>query len=127
MEKRYKTLRWLSYALKSSGVFTLVSTALAFLFIALSPLLGAKVDLELFGGSIILALGGLISGIATAVFLFGVGEVLDLGINIEENTRATGIALNKLLSRQAPRPTPPVPAPPPNPDSLLNRARQNEP
>lgn len=72
------------------------------------------------------ALGALFSAAGTAFTMYAAGEAIDLAISIEENTRATGLALNKLLSRQAPRPAPPVPAPPPNPDSLLNRARQNE-
>lgn len=113
MEKRYKALRTIGSIYKILGIIAGVMTVLAIIgFCATSIFGGAMIDMfnsasngsgmpGIFGGAlggIILSLGALIYGGGASVTLYALGEGVYLLIELEENTRATAMLLNKKLA-----------------------------
>jgi hypothetical protein len=137
MEKKFKTLRIIASIYKLFGVLTLAGTMLFVLLIFLGGLWGDSASgdlltgiLDSIGGFFTVGLGVLFYGGGLAITLYALGEGVELFLALEENTRATAIALQRLSARQS-QPPPqqvsrPAPPQPENPNSLLKRANQQE-
>jgi hypothetical protein len=93
MKKRFRALRIISVIYKLLAVLALIgSIALAVLSYTQTQI-GVNVTLNDALPSIIGALAG---GIFGAIFFFGLGQLFDLFIALEENTRATSALLQRL-------------------------------
>lgn len=109
MEKRYRALRIISTLYKILGAIVLVIAVLSAIGLCLAGVLGGTAlqglsnDLGSNGaamgflgsafGGIIVGLASLIGGGLSGLSLFAMGEGISLAIAVEENTRATAIAL----------------------------------
>lgn len=135
MEKRFNTLRIIAIIYKFLGALTLVSTFLIVLLIFFGGIAGSATKNSLIdmifsgiGGVFTVGLGILFYGGGLGITLYAFGEGVDLMIALEENTRMTALALQKLANRpaqpQTPRPAPPIEQQQQNPNSLLNRAQK---
>jgi len=111
MEKRYKALRIVGLLYKILGVIAAVITVLAVVSLCLTTVLGGAAIRRFaddFGPRAALpgmmggALGGLIGSIfiliysgGAAITFYGLGEMIDLFLALEENTRRTAQLLDK--------------------------------
>lgn len=104
MEKRYKVLRFIGKLYKILGIISAVITILTAISLCLVSVLGGsamnRAVREMSGVPVGVRAGGAVAGIILAVIailnggivaisLYGLGEVVDLIINLEENTRKT--------------------------------------
>jgi hypothetical protein len=107
MEKRYKALRIISTIYKVLAAIVAVLTILSILgFCATSLLGGAALDsfgddtgiADLFSGvlgALIFSVVAIIYGGGLSVTLYAVGDILDLLLALEENTRRTAMLLQR--------------------------------
>ncbi len=99
MEKKFKALRSVGLIFKILGGIVLIGSVILFIVAIFTGLVSA----DLFGGRFGMPrgaglYGGLLTfvwGLLTGLFLFGTGEVIDLLLAIEENTRATRILMEE--------------------------------
>ncbi|MDT8899018.1 MAG: hypothetical protein ACPLUL_11680 [Thermanaerothrix sp.] len=99
MEKRFGALRVIGIIFKVLGVIVFLIALIA----AVAALVGGAARMlgpgdwrfMMRGLGVLGSLWILLWGAISAVFLYGIGEVLDLLIAVEENTRATRLLLER--------------------------------
>lgn len=99
MEKRFGALRVIGIIFKVLGVIVFLIALIA----AVAALVGGTARMlapgdwrfMMRGLGVLSGLWILLWGAISAVFLYGIGEVLDLLIAVEENTRATRLLLER--------------------------------
>ncbi len=123
MERRYRVLRFISTIYKIAGILAAALTVGMVVLAVLSAVLGPdalgvpafwyrRMPMRTVPGSVFGALVMLLYGGGLALSLFAIGQVIDLFISLEANTRATTHLLEDLLAaRRTPRPAPPAPPP----------------
>jgi hypothetical protein len=133
MEKKFRTLRAISFIYKLLGILSILTTGLVVVVLLLGNVLSRYASgnylssAEAIVGSVGLAIGMLVYGGGISITFYALGEGVELMIALEENSRATAIALQRLSARQsnqqpAQRQTAPVPPTPhQNPNSLISR------
>jgi hypothetical protein len=91
MKKRFRALRIISALYKLLALLSLIgAVGAAILFYSQQ---GQGTDMALVLPNVI---GVLVGGILSSIFLFGLGQLFDLFIALEENTRATSALLQRL-------------------------------
>jgi hypothetical protein len=131
MQRRYTALRIVSavYKIQAIGIFSLAALLAGLAIIG--SLVGGTLLTRLDDGPSFLAAGGVlvaivygavlvIAGTLLALPLYAFGQMIDLFIDMEMNTRTT----NALLQQQMMRTAAPLPAPPPTPPPV-EEAGQN--
>lgn len=115
MEKRYNILRIIAVIYKVIGVLLLGATIIGFVFIVVTALTGglaasqSATSTSTFGATspwlgllvwVPILLGGILSALGTYAF----GELVELLIATEENTRATALLLDAIRARNGGQP-----------------------
>ena len=123
MDKKYRILRFVATLWKILAWVVLVVGTLAAIATLAGVLLGGAqlrpyfdsgiVPFSPIVGGIIAFVGGVLFTIFYFLALYGVGELLQLLIGIEENTRATATMLQQLRPAAPPQGYPRAYAPPP--------------
>ena len=122
MDKKYRALRTIGTIYKVMGVIVAIAAVVAFVGLVVAGALGGGRELpSLWRGPMHFGqfgayglVGGLVSGFVVllsgawaALGLFALGEGIYLAIGVEENTRATALALQGLRTRTAAPVSPP--------------------
>lgn len=88
MSQKYKALRVISWFYRLLSVLTLIGGVVTLI-----------ASLTIKGSDPIAGILGLMGCLVGAVILFGLGEVFQLFIDMEENTRLTATALRQFVKR----------------------------
>lgn len=88
MSQKYKALRVISLFYRLLAVLVLIGGVVTLI---------ASIAIK--GSDVIVGILGLMGSLIGAVILFGLGEVFQLFIDIEENTRVTASAIKQLLKK----------------------------
>jgi len=110
MEKKYKVLRVIGKIYKILGIISAILTILGAVGMCLASILGGaamnRMVREMSGVPVRMGAGGAVAGVIAAILVvlyggmiaisfYGLGEGVDLIINLEENTRKTAHLLEE--------------------------------
>jgi uncharacterized membrane protein YfcA len=93
MEKRFRALRFVSLLYKIIAVLGAVGAIAGAVFLSVTQV---NQGLATWNDALPTLIGGVVGGILGGILLFGLAQLFDLLIAVEENTRATSRLLQRV-------------------------------